>query len=68
MACLEKSVRSYNYTLRNIPEECRFESNDCCTYRLAKTSVLAMKEGENNNIRDEILKLSDKKTFLKMKK
>jgi hypothetical protein len=51
--------------LRNIPEECRSESNYCCTCRPAKTSVLAMKEGQNKNIRDEILKLSDKITLLK---
>jgi hypothetical protein len=65
MACLEKSVSSYHYTQRNIPEERRSESNDCCIYRPANTSVLGMKEEENKNIRDDILKLSDRETFLK---
>jgi hypothetical protein len=55
MVCLEKAVRSYHYTLRNITEERRSESNDCCTYRPAKTAVLDVKEGENKNIRHEIL-------------
>lgn len=39
------------------PEELRSESNYRCTYRPDKASVLAVKEEEDRNIRDETFKV-----------